>query len=338
MFLQRPFFILSVAVLLALAGSYLFAQTEPAELEKAGQKLVVLAVADRAEPFVAFQCMAMRQALQGLDGMVLDVLDAAGDADLQQQQLKDLVSRKPDYLVLSAVDAADAMESAKDLAAAGTQIIGIDERLSGPSFVALPHIVQKELGAVAARTAIEALKRKAKEEGLIKPQGRILHLIGAEDDFNSSARAEGFYAALAATPEIQVVHEGAADWTDKGGAAATQEALKLQKNFDVVVAQSDYIALGAANFLSAQKKRTDVMVIGMDSLAGHGFGLDLIITGVLDASVHQAKPMQVAFELIRDAQKRGGKIPLHAAQPLKIELITAGNVDDALRRVKNGEL
>jgi ABC-type sugar transport system substrate-binding protein len=307
---------------------------------KEGQKLLVVSVGDGREPFMAFQSIAMKLAMRAVDGIVVETLDAKGDADLQLQQLNEVLKQKPTYLVLDALAVQDVQSLAQSFATAGTQVISVDERLTGPAFAASPHTLQKELGKTAAATVVEALRRKAKAEGATAVTGRVVHLLGDEFSFRSTARAEGFHEGLKVEPGIVVVHESPTDWDAKISQTCTEEALKLQRQFDVIVAQSDLIALGASQAISTAQLRDDVMIIGMDALGGEGGGIELVAKGTLDASVHHAKPMKHAFDLIQKAQTTGGKLSPSAgpAAPMAIEVITSGNVDEALRRVRSGEL
>jgi inositol transport system substrate-binding protein len=299
-----------------------------------GQKLVLLCAADAGEPFSKFQAQALRIALRGLDGIVTDTLDAQGDADLQKQQLQEALTRKPAYLILSCVDPTLAADVMPHFITAGTQVISTDERLTGDGIVAAPHIAQKELGATAAKVVIEALKRKTGAE----PAGRVVHLMGRESGFVSEARAQGLHDQLKAHPGILVVHEAPTDWTEEAAKICVEEALRLQGQFDVIVAQSDLLALGASQAIDTAQLRDKVMIIGMDAGGGDGGGIELIAKSVIDASVHQARPVEAAFRLIQAAEKSGTKIPSSAPKALPIEAITPSNVDEAFRRVKSGDL
>jgi ABC-type sugar transport system substrate-binding protein len=311
--------------------------TKQAEVIKAeeGQKLVIVSVGDGREPFAGFEAGALRMALRGVDGMVVDVLDARGDAELQKTQLTEALMRKPAYLVVSAVDEKVVQALVGEFATAGVQVISADERLQGSGFIAAPHVVQRQLGEAAAQVAIEALTRKANGG---TPVGRVVHLRGTDADFRSSQRAEGFFGKLKEQPGIQVVHDAPADWDVKLGRLCTEEALRLQQSFDVIVAQSDYLALGASQALQAAQRRESVMIIGMDALGGDGGGIDLVATSAIDATIHQAKPMQAAFRLIQAAEAAGQKIAKQPPQALKLEVINHSTVAEAMRRVQIGEL
>jgi ABC-type sugar transport system substrate-binding protein len=316
-------------------ASVLAAPKAPEITAGEGQKLVLSAIADGREPFASFEAGAMGLALRGVDGMVYDSLDARGSAETQREQLQKALERKPAYLLVSPVDEKEVQDLVSSFGNVGTQVISLDERLTGSAFAASLHTQQRLLGEKAAQVVIDALTRKAQGSA---PVGRVVLLRGTDTDYRSTQRAEGFFAKLKEQVGIQVVHDAPTDWDIKVAKQCTLEALRLQTSFDVVVAQSDYMALGASQVLVEAQVRENVMIIGMDALGGDGSGIDLVGGGSIDATIHHARPMEAAFRLIQQAEKSGQRISASAPQVLKLEVITPSNALEAMGRARRGEL
>ncbi|MDB6140244.1 MAG: monosaccharide transporter substrate-binding protein family, partial [Verrucomicrobiaceae bacterium] len=236
-----------------------------------------------------------------------------------------LAKHRPAMLILSPVDDRAVAKAAEEARREGTFIVGLDERLGPGNCNAVVFVDQKKMGFLAGQLIVEALKRKAADEGKPAVTGRVVHLTGDADSFSAKARGEGVHEALKVEPGIIVVHEASGGWSSEGGKARTVEALRLQHEFDVVCAHSDAIAQGAAEALGAAQMRDRVLVVGMDG------GLELLRKSVIDATILQPMPMQAAFELIKKALADPHFVP-PARTELQPEAVTPANLDAVMAR------
>jgi ribose transport system substrate-binding protein len=297
---------------------------------------VAVCLADGREPFYAFQLIALRAALGAVDGMQVESFDAAGSAEREREVLQQLLIKKPRYLLLAPVDVAGVKDLVGQLMDRGTRVIGLDERMRGQGVQALAYVDQKAIGRQAAQAVIDALRRRGPAGSA--PQGKVLHVLGREKGYVATARAEGFREGIKSEPNIQVVHEVACEWDKKLALERTKEALAVQVAVDVVVAQNDYMAEGCSEALVEAKLRECTMVIGMDALGGELGGIDLIVSGVIDGSVHQGKPIQCACEWILEAEEQKASALKSGEVSLPLRWINAANVDEAVNLIRTGEL
>jgi ABC-type sugar transport system substrate-binding protein len=122
-------------------------------------------------------------------------------------------------------------------------------------------------------------------------------LRGQEEDARCQLRAEGFLSAIQPYPGLVLVHDAPADWSAESAADRTGEALRIQKQFDVIYAQSDLIAAGASKAVrkSSEDARKAVFIIGTGGVPGEGGGVAMVIRGELNATVYQPPLVEVAW-------------------------------------------
>ncbi len=260
---------------------------------------VWLCCSDLRDVFQRVQAERLAVALKSIGGLGLRVLDAQDDALRQAEQLAKAESEKVPFVIVLPVLPSMVLPMLAPLRARGGFVIGVDEQFAEGSCDAVVFCDQYKLGRLAGEEVVAALKRKAADEGSAMVVGRVVQLTF--DDARSYAsrrRCEGFADVIKAESGITLVHDAPA-YGDRGLAAErTTEALRTQGAFDVVVAHGDLMAQGASDALLAAKKREQVLIVGMDALAGVGGGLELVQRSTIDASVWQPMPVERAFAYI----------------------------------------
>ena len=299
--------------------------------EDTSRKLILLCAADLGDPFQQLQADLMRVAVRTLDGYRFKVLDAAGDVGKRVDVLGQAQSLQPAWLLVQPVEerlSAALLESARGQ---GARIVALDQRVPEASCEAMVFADQAKIGRMAAEVVLAALKRKAADEKKPQVTGRVVQIRGREDAYASKARAEAFAAVLHAEPGIIIVHDAPGDWTVEGGKARAQDALRLQKSFDVVFAHNDAMARGASEVLSAAQQRENVMIVGVDGIAGKNGGQELLRRGVIDATILQPMPLETAFSWIQKSINDPNFKPERRVEREPITL-TPKNIDDVTRK------
>jgi len=306
---------------------------QPTPEEKAAEdttkKLILYCAANLADPFLRLQSTLMQAAVLQIDGYRFKTLDAAGDAGVQIGQLNKALGERPAFLIVSPLEVHVTAGLTETFRNDGSVVIGLDERLGVGACTSVVFVSQKKLGQQAGQLVVEALKRKAADENKPRVTGRVVHLLGDAASFAAKARSEGFHEALKAETGIVVVHEAPGGWTREAAKARTEEALRLQHEFDVVFAHNDVMAQGASEALSAAQMRERVLIVGMDG------GLDMLRKSVIDATIRQPMPMETAFEIIKKfaADKHFEPPSRTEREP---EAVTPVNLDEVLGRMYKG--
>lgn len=286
---------------------------------KDDQRAVIVFLQSAAKrSFGTYQRNLLSLQVASQKGYKLTSLDAAGDATTQRKQFTEALVAKPSAIILDPTDDADLEAEIRDAMQAGIPVISLDKRVAGcTSTVSCDPMA---IGGAAAALCIDALKRKAAEEGLQEPTGRIVQLRGTEKSGWSSFVAEGFEKALRAQSWAILVHDAPADWTAENASLRLGEAYRIQKQFDVIFAHSDLMAAGASKFTSASGLRENTLIIGTGGLPGRSEGLDLLRNGEIDATIAHPPLVDLALRLILKIRSEPGftPLPLYEIAPLAV--------------------
>jgi PAS domain S-box-containing protein len=123
----------------------------------------------------------------------------------------------------------------------------------------------------------------------LKGAGKVAYLQGDQRMEAGRLRSQGFLAALAQHPGVELVFDGALDWSSDidlrtQGAALTRAALAAHPDIVAVISTSDEAALGVNEVLRQSGLAGTVLVAGFDAMPE---GLVAMAQGRMHASVHQ---------------------------------------------------
>jgi ABC-type sugar transport system substrate-binding protein len=255
--------------------------------------------ADLRSTFERVQSLRLENAVRSAGGLTMRVLDAEGDALRQAKHLEDAQRQRIPFVILQPVLMSMALPLLAPLRSAGSFIIGVDEQFADSACDAVIYCDPFKLGQQAGTEILAALKRKAADERLSTVSGRVVQLTFDDaKSYASKRRCEGFAEALKAEPGVIIVHDAPAFGDRQLAADRMVEALRVQHTFDVVLAHDDMMAQGASDALVDAKKREQVLIVGMDGIAGAGGGLEAVRQSAIDATVWQPMPLEKAFAFI----------------------------------------
>jgi ABC-type sugar transport system substrate-binding protein len=280
------------------------APTTPALLDAAGLAAkderveIILLLPDTRVALQEFQRNGLATLVGRQAGYKLTTHDAAGDPAKQIEQFRLAIAAKPVAIIVAPIDPPALAALIVEASTAGIPVIGLDKRMLNEGCASIVFSEQRLVGRLAGQTVVEALKRKAAEEGAVDVTGRVLQLRGAEDDHTSDEIAAGFSEALQSAPGVIIVHDSPAEWNAEKATQRTTEAFRLQKNFDVIYAHNDAIAVGAAKAAETAGQRENMLIVGTDGLAGQKRGIELVRGGELDATIVQPALVDLALQII----------------------------------------
>lgn len=283
--------------------------------------------ADERTSYQSMQRLVLTRLLAEEDARLNLVLHpAGGSAERQVRQLRAALREKPDFLIVSPLDAVRLAEPLAEARRNGTLVIGLGEAATRLPCDTVLFTPQKDIGRVAGGLIRRALERRAQDRGLPAPEGRVVQIRGDEEDADGRARDEGFREALAGAPGLVLVHDAPGFWKREEAAERVREALRLQGGFDAVFAHDDLMAAGAIDAL-APEVRENVLVVGTDGHGGRVGGHTLVNAGVLDATIYQ--PLLVDYAVLLIAKKL--REPAFQPKPqyeLKPRTVTPRELDD----------
>lgn len=287
--------------------------TDEAEQQTVGVTLLSLEYPFLVKLDEAAQAAA---AEQGLD---LVSLDPRRDTSTELQQVEDLITRQVDLIMMVPVDQEISQAAARRVNEAGIPLIIINsafEDFDG-EYVSYVGSDNTTAGEIQGQYLVDEMPEGAK----------VIYLVGQYGDAGTERRKAGFESVIEGVPGIEVVTELEAHGS-RAEAKTIMEDL-LQKypagEVQVVIAQSDEMAIGAASAIAEANRQDDfTIVMGID---GSADGLAAVEDGSVTATVFQDAVGQ-GRAAIETAKKvlDGETVP--KVVDLPFELVTKENLSD----------
>ena len=284
----------------------------------AGKKRIVIGVSllNLSSEFIVMLNQAMDAKAREL-GVELIVNDAQRSAEKQVQQAESFIAQKVDVIVLNPCEVEASSPAVEKALAAGIPVVNVNSetRTAPTAFVGSRD---EESG----RIAMEYLARR------LNGGGNIVMMQGFMGQAAQIKRAQGAHDVLAKTPGLKILTEQTAEW-DRA------KALTLMENWiqaygdrvNAVFAQNDEMALGALLALEQAKRKSKVVVVGVDAIAD---ALSAVRDGRLDATVFQDAKGQ-ASAAIETAVKIVRKQAYEKQVMIPFQLVTKENVGQYLK-------
>lgn len=291
---------------------------------------IVLLLQDTRIPLQQFQRDGLAMLVGRQKGCELTVQDAAGNAGQQADQFRAAIATKPSAILVSPIDPPALAALIIEAKTAGISVIGLDKRMLGEGCTSIVFSDQRRVGRLAAETVLEALKRKSEEDGATETNGRVVQIRGLEDSFPTNELAAGFADELKKESGVILVHDAPAEWKPENATARTAEAFRLQKQFDVIFAHNDALAMGAARAAIEAGERENIFIVGADGLTGTKRGMELVRMGEIDATIVQPALVDFALQIILKLRDEPDFKP-QPAYEIEPFAVVPKNVEQALR-------
>src|SRR6476646_2552696 len=154
----------------------------------------------------------------------------------------------------------------------------------------------------------------------------LVELTGKESDTNASIRLKGYHDILDKYPDLKMVAQQSANWSQTEAFSKMQTILQANPDIKGVISGNDTMALGASAALKAAGK-TDVIVVGFDG--SPDVIAEIKAGGNIKATVLQpaAGISEMAVEQADAYIKAGGKTTQAEKQSVDCELVTPANAD-----------
>jgi ABC-type sugar transport system substrate-binding protein len=261
---------------------------------------LLLLLDSRYEPMRLVQMKMLTRLAQSRPGLQFECMDASGSAAAQRKQIVDNDS-KVDFLLVFPVDLTEISEVLRIVKRHGAKVMLFNAE--APADVADTAIFcdEQKVGRIAGEFVVNSLRQHAKDQGYESVLGRVVYLQDEGGGAALKPRHEVFVTALAAEPGITLVHEAPVDASGTQAAARLAEAYRLQRNFDVIFADTDLIAQAASAAITATHPtaRENMLIVGVDGAMGQGGGVDLIINSKIDATILRPPLVNFAWAIVK---------------------------------------
>jgi len=243
-----------------------------AALADAKNPVIAVSMKTQVQRRWAFDVKAMEAEAKQL-GAKLIIQWANDDPSLQASQVENLLSQKPDALIMVAVDSQAGGRIVKSAHEQGVPVIGYD---IGISTAKLDYFVMRN----------NTLVGKLQAEGALKfaPKGTFALFKGDPGNDVAQAIAKQYDALLVNNKDVKVVfNQFIRGWDPKTALANAENVLSAQNDkLDGFVTSNDGMALGVSQAIKARNLAGKVYLSGLDADAAN---LQLIAQGVQTMSV-----------------------------------------------------
>jgi inositol transport system substrate-binding protein len=223
--------------------------------------------------FIVMLNQAMNERAREL-GVDLIVNDAQRSAERQVQQVESFIAQKVDAIILNPCEVEASSPAVEKAAAAGIPVVNVNSETR-----AAPTAFVGSRDEEAGRIAMEYIVRR------LSGRGNVVMMHGFMGQAAEIKRTQGAHEVLAGAPGIKTLAEQTAEW-DRAKALALMEnwIQSYGDRIDAVFAQNDEMAMGALVALEQTKRKSKVVVVGVDAIAD---ALAAVRNGRLDATVFQ---------------------------------------------------
>ncbi|MBA2795466.1 substrate-binding domain-containing protein [Streptococcus porcinus] len=238
------------------------------------------------------------------------VADAQDDAARQADDIQNFVSQNVDAILINPVDSKAVVTSIKAANSANIPVILIDRGSEGGKVLTTVASDNVEAGKMAAEFVVKELGEKAK----------TFELSGVPGASATVDRGNGFNKV--AKEKLDILSSQSANFDRAKALNTAQNMIQGHKDVQVIFAQNDEMALGAAQAVKSASLK-NVVIVGID---GQPDAHEAIKKGDLTATIAQqpAKMGEIAIQAAID-HYQGKKVEAKTVSP--IYLVTKDNVD-----------
>lgn len=257
--------------------------------------------------------VAMKDGLDKFAGekkVSLKVADAQDDAARQADDIQNFISQNVDAILINPVDSKAVVSSIKAANSANIPVILIDRGSEGGDVLTTVASDNVEAGKMAAEFVVKELGEKAK----------AFELSGVPGASATVDRGKGFNKI--AKTKLDILSSQSANFDRAKALNTAQNMIQGHKDVQVIFAQNDEMALGAAQAVKSAGLK-DILIVGID---GQPDAHDAIKNGDITATIAQqpAKMGEIAIQAAID-HYQGEKVKKTTVSP--IYLVTKETVD-----------
>ncbi len=246
--------------------------TSTAALADAKNPVIAVSMKTQVQRRWAFDVKAMEAEAKKL-GAKLIIQWANDDPSLQASQVENLLSQKPDALIMVAVDSQAGGRVVKSAHEQGVPVVGYD---IGISTAKLDFLVVRNNGLVGKLQADGALK--------FAPKGTFALFKGDPANDVAQAIAKQYEELLVKNKDVKIVfNQFIRGWDPKAALSNAENVLSAQADkVDGFVTSNDGMAQGVSQAIKARNLAGKIYLSGLDADAAN---LQLIAQGIQTMSV-----------------------------------------------------
>jgi ribose transport system substrate-binding protein len=281
---------------------------------KSGDKkyVVGLAMNTQTNPFFVDVKSGVQKAADEL-GVELYITDAQDDPTIQMKDVENLITKKPDCIIIDTCDSDAIVSSIEACNEAGIPVLTMDREASGGEVVSHIGYDAVKSGKLAGQYLVDTLKGK----------GTIVEIQGIMGTNVAQNRSKGFNEIISQNPDMKIVACQVADFDRAKGMSVMENILQANDHIDGLYAANDEMLLGALEAVEAAGRLDEITMIGCDAIDDT---IKAIKSGKVEATIAEP-PFFLGKAIMNAAYDYLEGKPVEKYVILDNELVTAENVD-----------
>jgi len=188
-------------------------------------------------------------------GAKVNVQNASGDLNTQIEQIRYLINKKMDVIVIIAVDSYGLSNVVNEARNAGIKVIAYDRLINNADINLYISFDNKQVGTLMASSLVN----------VIGDDGKYLMLSGPTTDNNVKMVEEGFVETLAKSNAEIKAAMNAVNWKAEYAYEFLEQNQSLIDNISGIMCGNDNIATQAIRFLAERGYAGKIPVVGQDA-------------------------------------------------------------------------
>lgn len=269
------------------------------------------------------------------EGVDVEIRTAKDNNRNQIADIEYFIGQKVDLLIVSPNEAAAITPVVEKAYRQGIPVVVVDRKILSHRYTAFVGADNYAIGKDVGRYIISRLNGK----------GKVLEITGLEGSTPAMERHKGLADALTEAPGIEIAAGVAGNWLQSIAMEKMDSVLGVNREIDLVFAQNDRMAVGA--YLSARQLHQEkhIAFVGIDALPGRGYGVDQVMSGVLDATFIYPtggdKVIQVAMDILekrpfeRETKLSTALVDKTNARVMQLQTDHIAEQDEKIERLNN---
>jgi len=274
--------------------------------------VIGLAMNTQTNPFFVDVKDGVQKAADEL-GVELYITDAQDDPAIQMKDVENLITKKPDCIIIDTCDSDAIVSSIEDCNKAGIPVLTMDREASGGEVVSHIGYDAIKSGKLAGQYLADTLGGK----------GNIVELQGIMGTNVAQNRSKGFNEIISQNPDMKIVACQVADFDRAKGMSVMENILQANDHIDGLYAANDEMLLGALEAIEAAGRLDEITMIGCDAIDDT---IEAIKAGKVEATIAEP-PFFLGKAILKTAYDYLDGKNVEKYVILDNELVTSENVN-----------
>jgi ribose transport system substrate-binding protein len=257
-----------------------YSEEEEEEMKQVGHKyFLAMSQSTMNHPWRVLDTKSFTDAAEKYNLKRFEWTDGKNDASNQLSDIEDLISMKPDAIMMTALVKEPLTPAWGKCKRASIPLVVFDREIGGErgrDFVTFIGIDSVELGRAAGRIAVKALYKKFGEY-----KGRVALIRGTAGASVFEDRYVGITEVFSEHPGIEIIAEQDGDCLRANAMAIMENYLQKFSpgKIDIVLCENDEMGLGALQAIKAARRKD--LIGWVVSLDGQRDALEAVVSGEL---------------------------------------------------------